>query len=120
MANASAVGDGEDVTAVVRVNGEVVHTGPLKLADVTTGLDITVSGVTGLQCESGSETATVTFVEGFASAIAAKVLRARSEIQPMSLVLNFRDIPDNVTVMVPGWEREWQWKKMGAIWPRSR
>ena len=71
LANASAVGDGEDVTAVVRVNGEAVHSGVLKLSDVTTGLDIKVTGATGLQCESGSATATVFFVEGFASAIAA-------------------------------------------------
>ena len=99
LANASAVGDGEDVTAVVRVNGEAVHSGSLKLSDVTTGLDITVSGATGLQCEPGSETATVTFVEGFASAIAATDSTDDADT-PMSLVLNFRDIPDNVTVMV--------------------
>ena len=35
-ANASMVGDGDDVTAVVRVNGEAVHSGSLKLADVKT------------------------------------------------------------------------------------
>ena len=99
LANASAVGDGEDVTAVVRVNGEAVHSGSLKLSDVTTGLDITVSGATGLQCEPGSATATVTFVEGFASAIAATDSTDDADT-PMSLVLNFRDIPDNVTVMV--------------------
>ena len=45
---------------------------PIKLADVMTGLDITVTSVTGLQCEKGSEMATIKFVEG---------LRARSEIQ---------------------------------------
>ena len=98
LANASAVGDGEDVTAVVRVNGEVVHEGALKLSDVTTGLDITVTGETGLQCGVGSVTAIVNFVEGFASAIAAAGID--EEAMPMSLVLNFRGIPDGVTVMV--------------------
>ena len=34
LANAAALGAGADVTAVVRVNGEAVHTGTLKLADV--------------------------------------------------------------------------------------
>ena len=42
LANASMVGDGEDVTAVVRVNGEAVHSGSLKLADVKTALEIKV------------------------------------------------------------------------------
>ena len=97
LANASAVGDGEDVTAVVRVNGEAVHSGVLKLSDVTTGLDIKVTGATGLQCAPGSATATVFFVEGFASAIAAA--STDLEDMPMSLVLNFRGIPDGVTVM---------------------
>ena len=40
MANASALGDGEDVTAEVRVNGVMIDHSPIKLADVTTGLDI--------------------------------------------------------------------------------
>ena len=72
MANASALGDGEDVTAEVRVNGVMIDHSPIKLADVTTGLDITVTSATGLQCEAGPEMATIKFVEG---------LRARSEIQ---------------------------------------
>ena len=90
MANASAVGNGEDVTAVVRVNGAAAHSGTLKLADVTTGLDITVTAASGLQCMSDDmgQTATIKFVEGFASAI----------IDTNQLVLNFHDIPDNVTV----------------------
>ena len=52
MANASALGDGEDVTAEVRVNGVVIKHSPVKLADVTTGLDITVTAASGLQCEA--------------------------------------------------------------------
>ena len=72
MANASMVGDGNDVTAEVSVNGVMIKFSPIKLADVTTGLAITVTKATGLQCEAGSEMATIKFVEG---------LRARSEIQ---------------------------------------
>ena len=88
MANASALGDGEDVTAEVRVNGVMIEFSPIKLADVTTGLDITVTSATGLQCESGSEMATIKFVEGFASALR----------DTDSLVVAFRDIPEGVTV----------------------
>ena len=88
MANASALGDGEDVTAEVRVNGVMIKFSPIKLADVMTGLDITVTSVTGLQCEKGSEMATIKFVEGFASALR----------DTDSLVVAFRDIPAGVTV----------------------
>ena len=50
---------------------------PIKLADVTTGLDITVTSAVGLQCEAPSDeiteestnVATIKFVEGFASAL---------------------------------------------------
>ena len=91
MANASALGDGEDVTAEVRVNGVVIEHSPVKLADVTTGLDITVTAVTGLQCEApdaAMAVATIKFVEGFASAL-------NDEDQ---LVVAFRNIPEGVTV----------------------
>ena len=88
MANASALGDGEDVTAEVSVNGVMIKHSPIKLADVTTGLDITVTSATGLQCEAGSEMATIKFVEGFASALR----------DADSLVVAFRDIPEGVTV----------------------
>ena len=37
-ANASALGDGEDITANVLVGGTAVHSAPLEVADVTTGL----------------------------------------------------------------------------------
>ena len=88
IANASALGDGEDVTAEVSVNGVMIKHSPIKLADVTTGLAITVTSATGLQCESGSEMATIKFVEGFASALR----------DTDSLVVAFRDIPEGVTV----------------------
>ena len=62
-----------DVTAEVRVNGVMIEFSPIKLADVTTGLDITVKAASGLQCEDTSATdmavATIKFVEGFASAL---------------------------------------------------
>ena len=92
MANASALGDGEDVTAEVRVNGVMIKHSPIKLADVTTGLDITVTSATGLQCEAPSDmtmnVATIKFVEGFASALR----------DTDSLVVAFRGIPEGVTV----------------------
>ena len=92
VANASALGDGEDVTAEVRVNGVMIKHSPIKLADVTTGLDITVTSAVGLQCEAPSDmtmnVATIKFVEGFASAL-------NDENQ---LVVAFRGIPEGVTV----------------------
>ena len=71
MADASAVGNGEDITATVMVNGVEATGSPVKLADVTTGLDITVTAATGLQCDAGEATATIMFTEGFNSAIRA-------------------------------------------------
>ena len=91
IANASALGDGADVTAEVSVNGVMIKFSPIKLADVTTGLDITVTSATGLQCEAPSanmEVATIKFVEGFASAIR----------DTDSLVVAFHNIPEGVTV----------------------
>ena len=65
---------------------------PIKLADVTTGLAITVTAAEGLQCEAPSamtmNVATIKFVEGFASALR----------DTDSLVVAFRDIPEGVTV----------------------
>ena len=65
---------------------------PIKLADVTTGLAITVTAAEGLQCEAPSDmtmnVATIKFVEGFASALR----------DTDSLVVAFRDIPEGVTV----------------------
>ena len=84
--------DGEDVTAEVSVNGVMIKFSPIKLADVTTGLDITVTAATGLQCEAPSDmtmnVATIKFVEGFASALR----------DTDSLVVAFRGIPEGVTV----------------------
>ena len=43
MADASAVGNGEDITVTVMVSGLEATGSPVKLADVTTGLDIKVT-----------------------------------------------------------------------------
>ena len=108
MADASAVGNGEDITAAVMVNGTAASGGPVKLADVTTGLDIAVTAASGLRCEAPSATnmavATIKFVEGFNSAIRAVADDAQTadvdeSARNSSLVLNFRGIPDGVTVM---------------------
>ena len=91
MANAAALGAGTDVTAVVRVNGEAVHTGTLKLADVETGLEVPEDKfevASGLQCLESSETATILFKEGFNSAF----------YDMGAIVLNLRGVPDGVTV----------------------
>ena len=71
MADASAVGNGEDITAAVMVNGTAATGSPIKLADVSTGLDIKVTAATGLQCDKSTATATIMFTEGFNSAITA-------------------------------------------------
>ena len=108
MADASAVENGEDITAAVTVNGTAASGSPVKLADVTTGLDIAVTAASGLQCEAPSATnmavATIKFVEGFNSAITAVADDAQTadvdeSARNSSLVLNFRGIPDGVTVM---------------------
>ena len=108
MADASAVGNGEDITAAVTVNGTAASGSPVKLADVTTGLDIAVTAASGLQCEAPSATnmavATIKFVEGFNSAIRAVADDAQTadvdeSARNSSLVLNFHGIPDGVTVM---------------------
>ena len=70
LANASMVGDGGEVTAVVRVNGEAVHSGALKLADVKTGLEIKVTAASGVQCATtDTETAMITIKELLMNAI---------------------------------------------------
>ena len=108
MADASAAGNGEDITATVTVSGAAASGSPVKLADVTTGLDIAVTAATGLQCEAPSAAnmavATIKFVEGFNSAIRAVADDAQTadvdeSARNSSLVLNFRGIPDGVTVM---------------------
>ena len=104
LADASAVGNGEDITVTVIVAGVEASGSPVKLADVTTGLVIEVSAATGLQCDKSAVTATVMFTEGFNSAIRAvpddpeTTGDGQDESDIYSLVLNFRGIPDGVTV----------------------
>ena len=110
MADASAVGNGEDITVTVMVSGLEATGSPVKLADVTTGLGIEVTAASGLQCDTSTKTATIMFTEGFNSAIRAvpdadadgegteeelALNKARNSV----LLLKFRGIPDGVTVM---------------------
>ena len=53
--NASMVGDGEDITANVMVGGVTVNSTPIKVADVTTGLEVKASVAEGLECASTDE-----------------------------------------------------------------
>ena len=75
---------------------------------MTTGLEIEVTAATGLQCDrQARQKATIMFTEGFTSAITAVPDDANTEPDDMVdesarnsvLVLNFRGIPDDVTVM---------------------
>ena len=69
-ANASALGDGEDITATVLVGGTAVHSAPLKVADVTTGLAVTADAAEIFQCaDTDDATAAIKIQEGFANAI---------------------------------------------------
>ena len=96
-ANASALGDGEDVTATVLVGGRAVHRAPLKVADVTTGLQVKADAAELLRCADNA-TAAIKIQEGFANAI----MSAASATDPDDrLVLTFTGIPEGVSVMVP-------------------
>ena len=104
MADASAVGNGADITATVMVSGLEASGSPVELADVTTGLDIEVTAATGLQCDAGEVKATIMFTEGFNSAIRAVADDPGTADDDESygnsrLVLNFRGIPEGVTAM---------------------
>ena len=106
LADASSVGDGEDVTAEVRVNGQMINFSPVKLADVMTGLEIEVTAASGLQCAVPSGTsavATILFKEGFNRAImAAQAADVDTtpidETREARLVLNLSGVPDDVKV----------------------
>ncbi len=103
MVNASARGDGADVSVAVMVNGVAAAGSPVKLADVMTGLMVTVDAADGLQCTDGSATATIRIVEGFASAFRAMMDDANTadvdESERNSVIsVNFRSVADGVTV----------------------
>ena len=94
-ANASSLGDGQDVTASVVVAGvsPANTSGPVKLAAVKTGLVIPVEVATGDQCADTETTATITIKEGEGIASAIN--------DGSRFVITFRGIPDGVTVTVP-------------------
>ena len=94
-ANASALGDGEDITATVLVGGTAVHSAPLKVADVTTGLQVTADAAELLRCADDA-TAAIKIQEGFANAI----MSAASTTDDR-LVVTFTGIPEGLKVMVP-------------------
>ena len=96
-ANASALGDGEDITATVLVGGTAVHSAPLKVADVTTGLQVKADAAELLRCADDA-TAAIKIQEGFANAI----MSAASATDPDDrLVVTFTGIPEGLKVMVP-------------------
>ena len=98
-ANASALGDGEDITANVLVGGTAVNSAPLKVADVTTGLQVKADAAELLRCaDTDAATATIEIQEGFANAI----MSAASATDPDDrLVVTFTGIPEGLKVMVP-------------------
>ena len=107
-ANASMVGDGEDIMANVMVNGTVVNSAPIKVAGVKEGLVVKVAAVEGLQCaDSDGEMAVITIQEGFVDAIVSEVDVDNADdgfdesANSDSLVVTFTGIPDGVMVMVP-------------------
>ena len=73
-ANASMVGDGEDIMANVMVGGTVVNSAPIKVADVTEGLVVKADVAAGLQCaDTDAAMAVITIQEGFVDAIVSMV-----------------------------------------------
>ena len=64
------VGDGEDIMATVMVGDTVVHSAPIKVADVTEGLVVKAKVAAGLQCaDTDDAMAVITIQEGFTDAI---------------------------------------------------
>ncbi len=94
-ANASLVGAGRDIEAMVIVDGDPVDMERTKAADVQTGLDVTVTETaSGTACASmGSAESTVRIQEGFIGAI--------SNPDHNELVVTFSGVPQGVTVKVP-------------------
>ena len=89
--NAYMVGDGEDVMANIMVAGRPVNKTPMKVADVTTGLETPVTAKSGDQCADGNiANAMITVKEGFAS----------SFMNGDSFVVSFSGVPDGVSIMV--------------------
>ena len=120
-ANAAMVGSGEDVVANVLVGGTAANAAPLKLADVTSGIELDIGKVSGLQCKKGvkgakteggdAQTARVSIKEGYASAwmanhsIADDAATADVDEAMMayadSFVVTVSNVPEGVKVSVP-------------------
>ena len=87
--NAYNVGDGEDVMANVMVAGRPVNTTPMKVADVTTGLELPVTDKSGDQCmDKTIDDARITVKEGFAGAF----------MNGDSFVVSFSGVPEGVSI----------------------
>ena len=101
-ANASMVGDGEDIMANVMVGDTVVNSTPIKVADVTEGLMAVKADpvAAGLQCaNTDGAMAVITIQEGFVDAIVSMVDDDGTEAvnesaNSDSLVVTFTGIPD--------------------------
>ena len=92
--NASRVTAGGNIFANVRVNNETINSNPLQVAQVATGLNVTVDAARGLQCEptgNMAQTAIITIQEGFVDAIT----------DDHSLEVAFTGVPGDVQVTVP-------------------
>ena len=97
-ANASAIGDGGKITAVVSVNGSAVHNTPREAATAKTALVLMdAKGFTkGLQCNKTDETVTIKIREGI-----EKKRFKTGFMMGDKLVVTFSDIPEGVKVTVP-------------------
>ena len=96
-ANASSMGEGGEITAVVSINDVALHNEPRKVADVKAGLVIKTTSASVLQCRIGTTgNATISITEGFAGALT----NAADDPDHDELVVNFVGIPADVTVMI--------------------
>ena len=102
-ANAATLGNGEDVMANVSVGGAAVNSAPMKLSDVSTGIDLALGKATGLECNKTSAVGTVTIKEGFATAWMAKPADSASMTAAFAdtFVLTISNVPSGVKVTVP-------------------
>ena len=109
-ANAAMVGDGEDIMVNVMVGGVTVNSTPIKVADVTTGLEVKADVAEGLQCSDTDDAmSTITIQEGFSDAIMSMAAADGADEAAVdaavansdSLLVTFTGIPEGVAVMVP-------------------
>ena len=89
-ADASAIGDGGEITATVSVNGSEV--GSYTAANVMNGIDVSVDDAEGPECEDTTATAKITIKEGY---------KKNAFMGSDKFTITFRNIPEGVSVMVP-------------------